>query len=447
MNKYVVPLILAGNILFSWSFIQLRIPGVAPLSEVVMVLCFLTFNFVALLEEMAAVVCIAPFILWWVFCIGYAILGVPEYGPWALRDASQAVDSLFLIIGFNYARNNGNLNSFVKWAPWVIGLAVVNTLIAYSFRTQIAEISPSIITEHGESVPIFGAFDLGVTVLMWAATYLIITAPGEGVGFVRMGIAGALICYAIIMFQTRTGYLQLLSMFALLFLLRRSSALKLFSVLPVLAIAVVVIGLLGVKLSSRLGGEISMSFFVSHMAAIFGTSDSNHEAIVAAASGVDQRLEWWRAIFDKVTSDSWTLLTGLGYGFPLVPFANTAGIQVREPHNSIVSVFARSGLIGLSAFIWMHVELFRSALKSFHAAGALAYGRRWQNAVLWLIAFPLLLLAGAGGEDVLEKPFHAIPYYFCWGILLNMAYRLRPVSDPRPAEVTEILFVSPGTNV
>ncbi|QGM44440.1 O-antigen ligase family protein [Methylocystis heyeri] len=432
MNKYAVPLIMAGNILFSWSFSQIRLPpgGGAPLSEAVLALCFLTFSTRAVLEEMGEVICLAPFILWWVFCIGWAALGISDYGLWALRDASQAIDSLYLIVGFNYARNDQDLNRLVKWAPWLVGLAAVNTLVGYTFRTEIAKFSPTITTEHGEATPIFGSFDLGVTVLIWAATYLVITAPENKSSLGRMAVAGGLVSYAIVMFQTRTGYLQLLSMLLLFLFVRRKAGLQLLSFLPMLLLVVAVLGLAGAKISGRLGNEISMDFFVGHLGAIFGSADRNSEAVTAAASGVDQRLQWWTLIYEKVTSDPWSFLTGLGYGFPLVPFTNSQGIQVREPHNSIISVFARSGLIGLFAFVWMHIELFVNSFRSYYAARVLTFSREWQDMVLWLIAFHILLLAGAGGEDVMEKPFHAVPYYFLWGVLLNLSYRLLPVSDP-----------------
>lgn len=435
MNKYAVPIIMVGNIFFSWSFSQLRIPpgGGAPLSEAVLALCFLTFSTGTVLEEMGKVTCLIPFIVWWVFCIGWAALGIPDYGLWALRDASQAIDSLYLIVGFNYARNDDDLNRLVKWTPWVVGLAAVNTLVGYTFREEIAKISPTITTEHGEATPIFGSFDLGVTVLIWAATYLVLTAPGKRMPLGRMAVAGGLVSYAIVMFQTRTAYLQLISMFLLFLFVRRKAALQMLSFLPVLLMVVAGIGLAGAKISGRLGGEISLEFFAGHLGAIFGNADRNSEAVTAAASGVDQRLHWWSLIYEKVTSETSSLLTGLGYGFPLVPFANSQGIQVREPHNSVMSVFARSGMIGLFAFAWMHFELFVNSFRSYYAARVLAFGRQWQDMILWLIAFHILLLAGAGGEDVMEKPFHAVPYYFLWGVLLNLSYRLLPISAPDSA--------------
>ncbi len=435
MNSYVLPLMLAGNILFSWAFSQVRIPpsGGVPFSELVMIMCFFTFSTGAVLQEMGKVVFLAPFAIWWFFCIGSALSAVPEYGFWALRDASQALDSLFLIVGFNYAQNRDDLNRLLKWLPWLIGVAAVNTVIGYTFQAEVVALSPQLVTEHGQSIPLLGSFDLGVTVLIWAAMYLVIATGSKGPSMPRVLLAGAFICYAIVMFQTRTTYLQLFCMLLLLIALRRSTAVQMLSFVPLLFVIVGVIGVLGIKLSGRLGGEVSLSFFANHIAAIFGVSDGSDDAVTAAASGVDQRLDWWKALYEKVTADPVTLLTGLGFGFPLVPFANNAGIQVREPHNSLMSVFSRSGLIGLTAFFWMQLELFRCALRSYHAARHMVHWREWQNWLLLCFAFFLLVLAGAGGEDIMEKPFFSIPYYFLWGVVLSLAHRLLPITHPHSA--------------
>ncbi len=447
MNTYILPFMLAGNILFTWGFTQLRIPpsGGVPFSELVLVLCFFTFNTGAVLQEMGKVVCLAPFAIWWIFCIGSALSAVPEYGLWALRDASQALDSLFLIVGFNYAQNRDDLNRFLKWLPWLIGVAAVNTLISYSFQNEVEAISPQLVTEHGQTISLFGSFELGVTVLIWAAMYLIIAARSQVPSITRLILAGALVCYAIVMFQMRTTYLQLFCMIMLLIALRRNTAIQMLSFVPVLLIVVGAIGFLGIKVSGRIGGEISLSFFANHIAAIFGVTDGSDAAVTAAASGVDQRLEWWTALYEKVTADPATLLTGLGFGFPLVPFANAAGIQVREPHNSLMSVFSRSGLIGLTAFFWMQLELFRSAFWSFQASRQMVHWREWQNWLLVFFAFFLLVISGAGGEDVMEKPYFAIPYYFLWGVVLSLAHRLLPITHPE-CECGEVVAISTRAN-
>ena len=58
--------------------------------------------------------------MWWAFCIGRAILAVPEYGHSALRDASQALDSFYLIVGFTFARKSDNIERLFRWLPTLL---------------------------------------------------------------------------------------------------------------------------------------------------------------------------------------------------------------------------------------------------------------------------------------------------------------------------------------
>jgi hypothetical protein len=37
----------------------------------------------------------------------------------------------------------------------------------------------------------------------------------------------------------------------------------------------------------------------------------------------------------------------------------------------------------------------------------------------------VLTLASCFGEDAMEKPYNAIPYYAFWGFVLRIAYQLR----------------------
>jgi hypothetical protein len=41
-----------------------------------------------------------------------------------------------------------------------------------------------------------------------------------------------------------------------------------------------------------------------------------------------------------------------------------------------------------------------------------------------LLMFSVLLWISAIGEDAFEKPYWTIPYYFFWGIVLRMNWRL-----------------------
>jgi hypothetical protein len=275
---------------------------------------------------------------------------------------------------------------------------------------------------------VFGIFNTAEVIIFWAAACLIIRPPEKHASLAALA-AGGLASYVIVVFQNRTAYMQLGALLLLMCGLRRAAIRPLLSFAPLLLIALIAIETLELRVPGRLTSQVSLSFFVDHVAAMVGISDGSNAAISAAASGVDQRMQWWTDLFERVTVDPPTLLTGLGYGFPLISFGNVAGIQVREPHNSLMSVFARSGLIGFGLWLWMHAELFHASLKAFCRARANSLPGLWQDRLLILLSFVILVLIGSLGEDNMEKPYFAIPYYFVWGVILRIAFVLRSAPE------------------
>jgi hypothetical protein len=78
----------------------------------------------------------------------------------------------------------------------------------------------------------------------------------------------------------------------------------------------------------------------------------------------------------------------------------------------------------LVAWIWFQAELFRLAFVTYRATLRLGWSDQAQL-VLLIMAFAVLTLSSCFGEDTMEKPYNAIPYYALWGVLLRIAYRVR----------------------
>jgi hypothetical protein len=236
--------------------------------------------------------------------------------------------------------------------------------------------------------------------------------------------AGFLVAFAVVVIQMRTTYLQLIVLSGLLLIVRPRALGRLGTAIPVLFFLLLVITAFDLRISGRLTSEISLSFFWNHVQAIFGIGATGQGVVAEAAEGVDLRLHWWTRLYEQLTADPITLLTGLGYGIPLTDFRDTLGVTAREPHNSLISIAARLGLIGLVSWIWMQAELFRTGFHAYRINR-----RRGDNDAarlpLLVLSFAILTLIGCVGEDNMEKPYYAIPYYTLWGFVLRMAYRLR----------------------
>jgi O-antigen ligase len=130
---------------------------------------------------------------------------------------------------------------------------------------------------------------------------------------------------------------------------------------------------------------------------------------------------------------------GMGFGFPLIDFVAHGpgyaeeGQVAREPHNSYVSIVSRLGLIGILTFAWMHVLLLGVWRRTYTMCQRLHW-REGQNRLLILMVYCVVIWVAALGEDAFEKPFATIPYYFFWGVVLSMSYRLRHLSREDASE-------------
>lgn len=425
--------LLAGYLLFDYAFMQLRLPPTGlgiPVGELFLIFALLTTDVPLALIKLSSVVYLLPFLVWWVFGLARAVLGSTHYGLWALRDATQVLESLYLIVGFTIAGTFGAVEDLKRRLPMVLAFASIYGL-AYPFQAQINAISPSLGGGMGERIPIFGDFVITATVILWTAFYCLV-APLENriLRRMRVPISGFLIAFVVLVIQSRTTYLQLLGIAVILAVFRRRALGSLLAAIPILFIVLGTITLFDLHIAGRLTDKITFSFLVAHVEAIFGIGINHAGNLGAAAEGVAMRLAWWEEIYGRLTADLGTLLTGLGYGIPLTHFRDDFGVIVREPHNSYISVVARLGVLGFVAWAWMQVELFKGWRRAYRGCRQ-AHWQDGETLLLMILAFAVLVLIDALGEDALEKPYHAIPLYTLWGVALRIAYVLSAQASVR----------------
>lgn len=418
-------------LLLNYGFMQVRIPPIAgggiPVGELVLLFALATIHYGNLLPRLFSIAFLLPFSIWWVLGLSRALAGVPEYGIWSLRDATHVIESLFLLVGFAFAARPMVLERFFQWLPIILIIACVYA-IGYPISGMLQSWSPKLVAGAGHEAPLLFTYTNTSAMLLWAAAYIVIIYKRSDVG-AKFGwfIAVFLIGYTIFLFQSRTIYLQLISMFILFLIYRRELIGKGIVGVFVLFGFLLLIPVVGFQIEGRLGQTVSIDFLVNHFLAIGGIESAGVEG---SAAGVSQRLGWWFNLYSRWTSDLGTFLFGLGYGFPLVDFVAfgagyaEGGQVVREPHNSYISILARIGLLGAVAWVWMHILMLQVWRRAYKACKRMRW-REGENRLLILMVFFVLMWVFAIGEDAFEKPFVAIPYYFFWGIVLRIAYQLK----------------------
>ncbi len=416
--------ILAGYLIFTYPFMQLRIPPVGfgfPLGELLLIVILLTADVPRLLLRMNAAVFLFPFLIWWGWGLARFISDTVDRGFWALRDSTQLIESLFLIAGFALA---GQPRMVVRLARWLRSIIFIGSFygLMVVFEQELLAISPTLPGGSDQAIPIFGAPANAGTMLLWGACFCMIEPRQSRAMRIRYAlVAGFLIAFALVVFQARTTYVQLLGLAGLLLVLRPRALGPLGLAIPLLLFLLMVITAFDLRISGRLTSEISLSFFWDHILSSFGVGKGD---LAGAAQGVDMRVGWWNRIYDQLTADEVTLITGLGYGIPLTDFSDELGVVTREPHNSVISVTARLGLIGIFSWIWMQVALFRAGFRAYRDCRHTGQTDA-ANLILLILAFATITLSSCFGEDTMEKPYYTIPYYAFWGVALRMAYQLR----------------------
>jgi O-antigen ligase len=256
--------------------------------------------------------------------------------------------------------------------------------------------------------------------MIMAAVYLMLF---HGHKLLANVAAVMIIGYTVAIFQARTLYLTLIAVFGFMMLYRRSSLGNIAIVVFLSGFLLGLISLIGLQFEGRLGASLSAEFLVAHFMAIFGVCDPMIEGVCSAAEGVGQRLEWWTSIFDNMRKDPFSLLLGLGYGVALTDFYGATGAAVREPHNSYVTVVARTGIVGGVCWFLIMASLLRRWHGTFMDCVALGW-REGQNRLMVLMVFFICTWVLAIGEDGFEKPYNIIPFYFFWGIILRFSLLL-----------------------
>jgi len=422
---------LAGYLIFNYFFMQIRIPpvvgGGVPVGEIFLCLMFcLIYKDLRHLPAFTNNIIFVVFLMWWTLGIGRALYAVPEYGMWALRDASHVIESLFLWVGFVFAGAPGAIDRLFVWLRRILGLGCLYAF-CYPFKEIIAPYMPTILSGTGKTIVLFSTYTTSAVLLIWEATRRLIGRAGKS-----LLIPGLLVAYAVTMFQARTIYLQVIAILLMLLWYRRKAFAKFSMVLILGLISILLLAEFEIEIKGRLGETISLDFIQRHFVAIAGIES---EGVAGAAKGVSQRLGWWQDISNRLLEKNQNLIFGLGYGFPLIDFYGPDMEVVREPHNSYVSILGRIGLLGFLLFISAHMLLLRSWWNSLKLCRRKDYLIGQDRLFLLMVYFVLVWIYSIG-EDAFEKPYFAITYYFFWGVFLQYRLKLLSLLNPteRPAE-------------
>jgi len=413
-----------GYLIMNAGFEMIRIPPVGagiPIGELALIASLCILNPATLLPKMSRAVWMFPILIWWLLSLSRALFDTSVGGIWSFRDASQAIESLFLIVGFGLVNSVANVEYFFNWLRKILyALAFYGFL--FPFARTLQKFSPTLPGLASGANSLLFQVTNTPSLALWSGAWLLLERPKSKKFFQLRDLwAALLIAYSTAFSQGRTVYLQIIVLGVLFFFVRRKVAARWYAVLILGAVLIAGASATGIGLAGRTGHKISLEFIAQHLASSSGSGEGE---TMGAAGGVGQRIGWWRHIASQMSESAWNEAFGLGYGVPLTDFHNLKGTLTREPHDSYISVWARLGYTGAAVWVLMQFSLYRAWWRSYKLSKNFGWVRAQHN-VLLLGVFGVLLLIVAIGEDGFEKPFWAIPYYLFFGVLLRYGIELR----------------------
>ncbi len=145
----------------------------------------------------------------------------------------------------------------------------------------------------------------------------------------------------------------------------------------------------------------------------------------------DDRMIWWGNLIKRTTSSTQGLFLGMGDSVILNTAINKKGEIDRYPHNSFLSAFGFSGLIGVILYLglfWLvGWRIFKASRKA-----------RGNLLLRWYPIFAIGYVVSATFSTVFEAPFHSFIFWTISGIIYHLAVKSGTAADPAQ--------LSPGLN-
>jgi hypothetical protein len=415
-----VLLIFAGYVIFNRSFADLHISvGQLPV-YIGELLLLVSLPWVLANEVKNKRLLRRPMVLALGLWVAYGTLrllaGGLDYGVDALRDSAIWYYGLFSLVGYA-------LWPTVRRSTWTWFLIAVFSIqaIVTAIVTFTGNASLPLLGSDANTAPAFDRADVMAANLIGGATFFLLALRSARLQVVRMLVA-MLQLGLVPLLQVRAASMGVVAVLAMIGIQRRWSTLAVIVMVPV--IGLFVLDAVNPDLQS-LRGELTPQTIVdrqlSTLPLVFegGATTANPLTDTAA-----WRVYWWNSLYAETTSSTSSVLFGLGFGPNLIDYVGynqpNLDLPLRSPHDILVTVFARTGLVGLVLWLgfltgWSY-SVFRGLRAGLRRGDQV--GVDW---LAWMLIYVIAILVVALFGVVLEGPYGAIPFYLLLGMALRLA--------------------------
>ncbi|MCD8096228.1 MAG: hypothetical protein LUE12_08900 [Ruminococcus sp.] len=333
-------------------------------------------------------------------------------GVYALRDATNYMDILFVIIAYEEMKELelkgvDAREKFDRAMEIIYCIALVYVFTSYFPGSDFMKsFSPSYSGQQGR-ITFFGFY---AATKFWIYIYTFycyyrLSKHDSDIDRTKVTVYAVLGSLYFIIATGRTHWLILIII--LLYLAITGTSKYMWKFYKYLAFALIV----GIFIIS-FGMLVNSSFIMNALDSVVNIflSMVGKGSNAAKVGGFEMRIEWFEKIFRTAFSDFRILIFGQGFGVALTDFISSGSTLVREPHNSFISVFARLGIVGEAIWIGLFIKVF----------SMVSYAYR--NKTTRYASFGIFMILGAfvfaNTEPFFEQTYCAMPFYTLLGCVL-----------------------------
>ena len=357
--------------------------------------------------------------IWMVILFLIFIIRIPfdflKYGSFAIKDGSHFIDMLFFFVVISeieiLKKYNGN---HIKFAKKFIEISMIFAWIYFltlPFRFEILEISPKYSGIQSQ-ISIFGSY---VNLHIWVLIYSCINSYRliyKNVTISKKIFMHIQIVTSLLYFIFNTSRVNIVAMIVLgtfYILVLKSTIFK-------YVMSYTILSIIMISLAIALGFEIlvdgqilSLDYVKGFFLSMIGKGEFEY-----MTDGVYKRIDWYKSILEVGVSNIGIFVFGQGFGMPLTQFVSAQGTIVREPHNTFMSLFGRTGLLGV--IIWSKIifgQLYKYVRRFYSSKNEYSFS------IITMIIFCLIVSLV---EPFFESTFSSIPFYSLLGIWIYLEY-------------------------
>lgn len=400
-------LLVAGAMCLGYGWANLGIPGAVPipLTEILLIpLAAIALSYPRTRLDSSVLL---PLCLFAILVGIRLVFDFPVWGKYSIRDTTMTIEAFIIAVGYRAVARDG-VELWVRRMRYIAGLVLLWGT-AYPFIPGLG---------NNSAIGGNGGKTLGPTVGLQHSAHLIdprgvkfsVIAAGLyfvvfGRGWRRVAVLG-LLAGLLAIYQSRGLYIMLpLGVLVLGWAAHRFGRV-LMQIVPAALIAAAIVAVASSHGLQGTTGPVDSAFLTAHAETLLG-KQGPHSATIAA------RQNFIRQTVALVTSQPGTVLVGVGLGPDLTfgQFIGNEGQLVRNPHDTYLEVFARTGIIGFTIWAWLLlaclVPIARRARSGFGVT---------ERFCAWILAACVVYLGVAGTQPLLAFPYGSVPLFFLLGI-------------------------------